>query len=229
VTATLSSTSAVEPPENVAVTLRPAVIVREHVPDEPLHDPPQLVNVSPALGVAVRVTFVPAASVVEQVVPPTPQVSPPPLTVPLPVTETLSGKVDGPVEPPPEKFAVTDLSPDIVTVQVAPLELVQPLQLVNDPPEGGVAVKVRLSPAVSSAVQPDDEPLVHVIPPPVTVPFPVTETVRRGFRKVPVALLSSSISNVQLRDEPLQAPLQPSKRKPWSGVSTIVSVDPTVT
>src|SRR5262249_48477001 len=43
------------------------------------------------------------------------------------------------------------------------------------------------------------------------------------------AFLSSSMSSVQLRDEPLHAPLQPPKTKPSSGVSTIVSVEPTVT
>ena len=142
VTATVSATCVLEPPEKVAVTLRAALIVNEHVRDEPLHAPPQAWNVSPELGSAVSVTFVPAESVVEQVVRPSPQLRPPPVTVPLPVTETLSGNVVGPVEPPPEKFAVTLLSPLIVTVQVAPLELVQPLQLVNEPPEPAVAARV---------------------------------------------------------------------------------------
>jgi hypothetical protein len=141
VTATVSATCALEPPEKAAVTLRAALIVNEHVREEPLHAPPQLWKVSPELGSAVSVTFDPAAGVAEQLVPPSPQFSPPPVTVPLPVTETLSGNVVGPVEPP-EKFAVTDLSAVIVTVQVAPLELVQPLQLVNEPPEPGVAVSV---------------------------------------------------------------------------------------
>jgi hypothetical protein len=141
VTATLSSTSAVEPPEKVAVTLRAALIVTEHVRADPLHASPQPVNVSPVLGVAVSVTFVPDASVAEQVVPPSPQLIPPPVTVPLPVTETVSGNVVGEADPP-EKLAVTFLSPVIVTVQVEPLVLVHPDQLVNDPPEGGVAVRV---------------------------------------------------------------------------------------
>src|SRR6185312_314705 len=211
VTATVSATCVLEPPEKVAVTLRAALIVNEHVRDEPLHAPPQAWNVSPELGSAVSVTFVPAESVVEQVVRPSPQLRPPPVTVPLPVTETLSGNVVGPVEPPPEKFAVTLLSPLIVTVQVAPLELVQPLQLVNEPPEPGVAARVTSWPESSSALQPVDEPVVQVIPPPVTVPLPFTETVSRGFRNVPVADLSSSICTVQLRDVPLQAPLHPAK------------------
>ena len=228
VTATVSATCALEPPEKVAVTLRAALMVKEHVRDEPLHAPPQSWNVSPELGSAVSVTFVPAAGVVEHVVPPAPQFKPPPVTVPLPVTETLSGNVVGPTVPP-EKFAVTLLSPLIVTVQVAPLVLVQPLQLVNEPPEPGVAVSVTSWPESSSALQPLDEPLVQAIPPPVTVPFPFTETVSRGFLKLPVAVLSSSICRVQLREVPLHAPLQPPKTKPESGVSTIVSVEPTVT
>jgi hypothetical protein len=190
-TATESATSALEPPEKVAVTVLAALIVSEHVRDEPLHAPPQLWKVSPFAGWADSVTFVPAESVAEQVVPPAPQVRPPPVTVPLPVTETLSGNVVGATEPP-EKFAVTLLSPLIVTVHVAPLELVHPLQLVNEPPEPGVAVSVTSWPEPSSALQPVDEPLVQVIPPPVTVPLPFTETVRRGFRKVPVTDLSSS-------------------------------------
>jgi hypothetical protein len=106
-------------------------MVSEHVREEPVHAPPQLWNVWPELGSAVSVTFVPEDSVAEQFVPPSPQFSPPPVTVPLPVTETLSGNVLGPVDPLPVKFAVTFLSPVIVTVQVAPLELVHPLQLVN--------------------------------------------------------------------------------------------------
>ena len=228
VTATLSATSALEPPEKVALTLLAALIVSEHVRDEPLHAPPQLWKVWPLVGCAVSVTFVPADSVVEQLVPPAPQVRPPPVTVPLPVTETLRGKVVGPTVPP-EKFAVTLLSPLIVTVQVAPLELVQPLQLVNEPPEPGVAVSVTSWPEASSALQPPDEPLVQAIPPPVTVPFPFTETASRGFRKVPVAVLPSSICSVQLREVPLHAPLHPPKTKPSSGVSTTVSVEPSVT
>lgn len=200
-------------------------MVSEHVLEEPLQAPPQPEKVSPALGVAVSETCVPAARVAEQAVPATPQLMPPPATVPLPVTETLSGNVLGLTEPP-EKLAVTLLSPVIVTVQVAPLEFVQPLQLVNEPPEGGVAVNVTSVPALSSELQPLEEPFVQAIPPPVTVPLPLTVTVRRGFLKVPVAVLSSSMLRVQLRDEPLQAPLQPPKTNPSSGVSTIVSIEP---
>ena len=77
-----------------------------------------------------------------------------------------------------------------------------------------MAVSVTSWPESSSALQPLDEPLVQAIPPPVTVPFPFTETVSRGFLKLPVAVLSSSICSVQLREVPLHAPLQPPKTKP---------------
>jgi hypothetical protein len=53
------------------------------------------------------------------------------------------------------------------------------------------------------------------MPPPVTVPLPVTETVSRWVAadcvKVAATSLSASIVSVQLTAEPLHAPPQPLK------------------
>jgi hypothetical protein len=212
VTVTASATVALEPPENVAVTDLAAFMVREQVAVEPLHDPPQDVNVSPSSGVAVRVTFVPAFRVAEQLVPPAPQFRPPPVTVPSPTTETVNGKVDGVTPPPPpEKVAVTFRSADIVTVQTALLPLQAPPQPVNEPPDGGVAVRVTSVSAVSSAAQPEPLPDVHAIPPPVTVPVPLTVTVRRGLRKDALTEWSAFICTTQLLVVPEQSLPQPPK------------------
>jgi len=72
---------------NVAVTLRLAVMLTVHAP-VPEHEPPQLLNVLPELGLAVSVTEVPEGKVAEQVLP---QKIPEGLllTVPFPVFETV--------------------------------------------------------------------------------------------------------------------------------------------
>src|SRR5262249_56014636 len=62
VTETLRSTSVVEPPENVAVTLFALVIVTVQAWPVPLQAPPHPVNVDPDSGVAVSVMLEPATS-----------------------------------------------------------------------------------------------------------------------------------------------------------------------
>ncbi len=223
VTDTVSITLPALPPVNVAVTLRALVIDTAQVGLVPLHAPPQLTNVAPVPGVAVRVTLAPEARLAEHTVPPLPQFRPPPVTVPVPATETLSGKVAAGVPAPP-KTAVTLLSPVIVTVQVF-LPVQASRHSVNEPPAGGVAVSVTVSSAVTSAVQPEPPLEVQVIPPPVTVPLPITVTVSFGFLKLAVAERSAFIVSVQLLPVPLHEPPQPPKTYPVSGVSTIVSVE----
>jgi len=216
----------------VAVTLRAALMVSEHVRDEPLHAPPQAWNASPELGSAVSVTLVPAESVVEQVVRPSPQLRPVPVPVPLPVTETLSGNVVGPVEPPPEKFAVTLLSPLIVTVQVAPLELVQPLQLVNEPPEPGVAVSVTTVPNAKSFehVTPQLIPTGVEDTEPVPVPSVATSSVLFGTLRVNWAVTEVAAvidtTHVPVPEHP--PPDQPVNVEPVEGVAVRVTEVPKV-
>jgi hypothetical protein len=158
----------------VAVTLRATLIVSVHVVDEPEHAPPQPSKTQPEDGVAVSVTLELTGTSAEQTVAPAPQLMPPPVTVPPPVTLTVRGAVEVPA---PEKVAVTLLAVLIVSVHVDNEPEHAPPQLVKPAPDSGVAVSVTVDPVVSAAVQPDPPAEVHEIPPPVTVPRPVTETV----------------------------------------------------
>jgi hypothetical protein len=212
-TATVSGTPAAPlSPENAAETLRAAVIATLHVLAEPLHAPPQPSNVAPVDGVAVRVMLEPAATLWVQSEPPTPHVIPLPVTVPLPVTETVSGKV---VPVPPVKAAETVFAASIVTVQVVDEPAQAPPQALKPAPEPAVAVRVTTELAVSLALQPEPPTDVHAIPPPVTVPLPVTETasvkVVADCVNVAVRLWSVSIVTEQLAAVPVQAPPQPAK------------------
>jgi hypothetical protein len=68
--------------------------------------------------------------------------------------------------------AVTVFAAVTVTVQLAPLTDVQPLQLFRIEPASGVAVSVTVPPFATGAVQPSVEPAAHAMPGPVTVPVP---------------------------------------------------------
>jgi hypothetical protein len=220
VTETESRAFEAPPPENVAVTLLFALIVTEQVGFVPLHAPPQPVNVAPAPGVAVSVTVAFAVSFALQSVLPPPQLIPPPETEPLPVTDTLrTGAVEVPPPPPlpplVENDAVTVFAAFIVSAQVLAVPLHAPPQPVNVDPDSAVAVSVTVDPAASFALQSEPPAEVHVIPPPETVPFPVTVTLSGkvwvAATKVAMTLLSAVRSTVQVFPEPEQAPLQPTK------------------
>jgi hypothetical protein len=161
-------------PVNLAETAFAASIVSVHVLEAPAHAPPQPSNVASEAGAAVRVTLDPVATLVLHVVPPFPQSIPLPVTLPLPVTETVSGTV---APPPPENAAVTLRSSVIEIVQVGDVPAHAPPQPLKLAPDPGVAVSVTCDPAGSLALQPEPPAEVQAIPPPVTVPLPVTETV----------------------------------------------------
>jgi len=74
----------------VAETAFAAFIVTVHVVATPEQAPPQPPNVAPEAGVPVSVTLDPVATFALQVVAPLPQSIPPPVTLPLPVTDTAS-------------------------------------------------------------------------------------------------------------------------------------------
>ncbi len=196
----------------VAVTLLALDIETLHVLLGPEQAPPQPVNEAPDPGVAVRVTVEFAVSFWEQTEPPAPQVSPPPVTVPSPVTETESGKVE-PV--PAVNAAVTLLALFIVTAHAVEEPAHAPPQPENPEPDPAVAVSVTDAPAVSLALQPVPPAEVQAMPPPVTVPLPVTVTVSvkvvADCVNVAVRLWSASIVTVQLLVVPLHAPPQPLK------------------
>src|SRR5690349_15673061 len=140
----------------------------------PEHAPPQPAKTAPPAGVSVSVTLASFVSFALQVVSPLPQEMPPPATEPFPLTETASV---GWVGVPPENEAVTDLAAVIVTAQLVCVPCAEQAapQPVNVAPFAGDSVSVTVEPAVSSFEQ-VDWPLPQLIPPPVTVPLPVTET-----------------------------------------------------
>lgn len=174
----------VEPDANVAVTDLAAVIVTVHEVLVPPHAPPHPLKSESPPGAATRVTVVPLASLTLQVVFPDPQLMPPPVTRPSPVTETVSGNVvppppPAPPEPEPVKAADTEVSPVTVNVQVVVDPEHAPPHEVNPAPAPAVAVRVTLELAATVAVQVEPPADVQLIPPlaPVTVPLPVTATV----------------------------------------------------
>jgi hypothetical protein len=207
--------------EKVAVTERARLMVTVHVRAVPLHAPPQPRNVPPAAGVAVSTTVEFGGTFAVQELPPLPQAMPPPLTVPLPVTETESKNVGAAVE----NAALTVFALVIETVQVVAVPLQAPPQPLNVAPEAGVAVRVTFALSVWLAVH-VVAPLPQLIPPPVTVPGPETETVSAVFplENVAVTLFDSLIKTVQVVAVPPQAPLQPVNVEVIAGVAVSVTV-----
>src|SRR5258707_13212965 len=100
------------------------------------------------------------------------------VTAPPPWTVTLSESVATGGGDPPEKVAVTETADvPLVTVQFGPDEVEHPDQNTLAPVLG-VAVSATLELGSSLPVHVCG-PGPHVIPPPVTVPLPLTVTVRR--------------------------------------------------
>ena len=154
---------------NEAETVFAIVIVTVHVP-VPVHPPPDHpVNVSQVeLRLAVRVTAAPASiAAVQPLVEPFVQLMPGPLTVPwpVPVAVTVSEYVAG------WNVAVAVFGPVMVTVQVAPLTEVQPDQLLKSEPGAGSATSVTVAPFATEVEQPVVEPVVQLMPGPLTVPL----------------------------------------------------------
>src|SRR5581483_4266702 len=215
---------------NVAVTELEPVSVRVQVDDAPLHDPPHPRNVAPAVGVATRVTVEPEFRLARQVELPFPQLIPPPLTMPLPVTATLSWRVAPPPPPPAlEKVAVTERAAVMITVHVVAVPAHAPPQPRKVEPTVGVAVSTIEAFGVSLTLH-RTAPLPQLTPPPETLPLPETETV--SAKPVPVvppvkvAVTSRAcvISTVHGVAVPPHAPVQPAKTPPVEGVATSVTV-----
>src|SRR6266404_3188578 len=154
-------------------------------------------------GVAIAVTWVPAAIVAEQV---PPQDRLPPLHVALTVPEPLPVLSTLKVPFLTVKVAVTWVAPLMdETVQDDPEVVLQPFQLWNSKFEAGLACKVTLDPLSSWTVQGG---LVQLIPPdPVTVPEPLVWIVRAYFLRANVtvtcvaALIAFTLHVVPLADE----------------------------
>ena len=114
------------PGENVAVTASAADMTTVQMfADAPTVQPDQLVKTEPLAGVAVRVTVVPGRNPAEQVVPQLMDCGVSPLvTVPLPVPALVIVSVLGGRN---AALTVRFVEP-IVTEQVVPVDVVQPVQ-----------------------------------------------------------------------------------------------------
>ncbi|HEY3086736.1 MAG TPA: hypothetical protein VGJ59_01560, partial [Jatrophihabitantaceae bacterium] len=172
----------------------------------------------------------PELKVAVQVLAPLPQLIEAPVTRPGPETETLSGNVPA---DPPLNVATTVFDASKVTVQVVAVPVQAPLQPVKVAPAVGVAVRVAVEPAAWFGLVQVVAPAPQLIPPPVTVPFPTTDTLR--VKPVPpvvpplkaaVTFFDWFIATVQVVAVPPQAPVQPVKVAPVAGVATSETVAP---
>src|SRR6478672_5503887 len=193
---------------------------------EATHASPQPANVLPAAALAVSVTVRPAAYFWMQVfVAAVPMHFPAGAeTVPLPLTVIKSVPAATAV-----KLALTDFAVFIVTVQVGALPVQAPVQPPKDAPAAGVAVSVTAEFVGRFALHPE-APLPQLIPPPLTVPLPVTTT-ESSTDVVPppvvndaVTDLAAVICTVQVGIVPLHAPPQPENVAPAAGVAVSVTV-----
>lgn len=147
--------------------------LHEPVPEQA---PPQPVNADPDAGLAPRLTEVPAANVVEHVVP---QLIPAGalVMVPLPVPAKLTPSVNSGTN-----VAPTAVSEVIVTVQAAVPVQAAPLQPANTDPGAAVGVKVTTVPELKSAehAAPQLIPAGVLVTVPVPAPLLVSERVNCG-------------------------------------------------
>jgi hypothetical protein len=201
---------------NVAVTdwgpLRSSV----HVPVPEQLPPLQPANPNPLAATADRVTLVPLLKLAVHA-----GGQPIPagllLTVPLPATVTVNGKLTTP------NVAVTELLPFIVIAH-PPVPVQAPLHPVKLLPVVGVAVSVTMLPPLKLAVQVPGQlipaGLLVTVPPPKTV----TES---GNICVNVAVTDAAALIVTMQlPVPLQPPLQSEKLQPAAGVSVSVTEVP---
>jgi hypothetical protein len=154
----------------VAVTACDEVIgtLQEPAPEHaPLHPP----KTEPIAGAAVKATVVPSANMAEQVVP---QLTPAGVLemAPTPGPARLTDRVS-----PGTKFAVTDVSPDTVIVQVLVPTQGAPFQPANAEPASGEAVKVTVEPLLNAAEQvlPHEMPAGRLVITPVPEPAALTD------------------------------------------------------
>jgi len=208
---------------NVAVTVRPAVIVTVQVTAVPVHAPLQPAKALPVAGVARRVTTVPLGNGALHVVPQlTPAGVEATVPVPVPLRVTLSVCWTGWVV----KVAATERAPDIVTTQAA-VPVHAPLQPAKTLPVAGVAVRVTTAPAAKLALQ-----VVPQLTPAgdeVTVPLPdrVTVSVYRIGWTLNAASTdrAADIATTQA-PVPEHAPLHPAKTEPLAGAGVSVTSVP---
>src|SRR5579864_1081510 len=155
------------PPENVAVMeTAPEDTTIEQMLPAVLEQPDQKTE-PPVVGVAVKVTVWPGASVPLHVCGPGPQVTPPPETVPAPLIASENGTSCWNV-------AVTLREASICTVHVCCMPVQLPLHPVKAYPSVACAVSVTL--AFGGSCASHVEPGPQLMPPPTTEPLPLTAT-----------------------------------------------------
>ena len=213
-----------------ALTLETALIVTEQVSAMPVQAPLQPAKPEPLVGVAVSVMTVFWAKDAVQVVP---QSMPAGLLetvpVPNPVFVMLSANVGSEFV---LKVAVTDFAASIVTEQVSAVPVQAPPQPAKLEPLAGAAFKVTLEPLLKLAEQvvPQSTPAGVLETAPVPVPFFVTLSAKVGIGFVlKVAVTDCTALMVTTHDPaPVQAPFQPAKLEPASGVAFSVTLEPLV-
>src|SRR5579884_2879908 len=210
-------------PEKRALTERTTSSVTVHVAVfADAQAPPQPRNRAPRAGVARIVAFAFARRCCTQVfVAPVLEHAPPEVdTEPRPLTPSVS--VPGfPVANAADTAVVLDPT---VTVHVDDVPEHAPPQPANDVPDSGHAVSVTIAFACCGALQVPPW-LPHVIPPPLTVPGPVAETVSvAALAKDAVTLFDAFIETVQVVAVPPHAPVQPRNAPPAGGVATSVTL-----
>jgi len=187
---------------NVAPTLFAAVIETLHVEAVSVQAPDQPVKPAPEDGDAVRMTSASMTSVAVHVVPPFPQLMPPPATRPGPVTLTVSGTVAL------TNVAVTLFDSSMTMTQLVTVPPHAPLQPPNAAPFAGMAATAIDVPTSSFArhVSPLLPQLIWP-PPPAMFPAPETETRSSTIgENVAVTDLASLIRTTQVEVVPEQAP-----------------------
>jgi hypothetical protein len=159
---------------NVAVAIWALASFTVQVVFVPVHAPAHPTNDCPAVGLAVRVAAAPALKCWTHVfVPPALAHAPAEvLTEPRPRTWTVSV----PGVPGAAKVAATLFADVMLTVQVDPVPVHDPLQPRKVAPLAGVSVSVAVVPGARTAVQ-VVAPLPQAIPLPDTRPGPVAATV----------------------------------------------------
>jgi hypothetical protein len=126
------------------------------------------------------------------------------------------------------KVALTDFAASMVTLQV-PVPLHAPLQPANVEPESGAAVKLTTVPLekFDKHVVPQEIPEGVLVTVPAPVPLLATVRVKGPEFAVKFALTDFAASRDTLQAPvPLQAPLQPAKVDPESGVAVKLTTVP---
>ena len=181
-------------------------------------------------GVAVRMTAEPLlSSAAQPSLLPDVQAMPGPVTVPVPVPAvvTVRRNVVG------WNVAVTVFADDIVTVQVLPFVLVQPVQLFSMAPAAGDAVSVTVLPLATVVVQPAGS--LHSSPAPVIMP--VAPYIEAGFTvrgyvlgwNVAVTVFADVTDTVHVRPFTVVQPVQLFRIELASGVAVRVMLPPFAT